>query len=280
MSRRLGVVVVVVLALVAVGLLLPFALKLRTESAVVTCRNNLREIALFAAHHAKPDPNVPPGRFVTQIPAGTVVLPGVPPEDRLSWYVSVLPGLNQRRQDAAPLLAAIDEKQPWPAERNQEAARTKLFAVLCPGNPPDVFPDRPAPTSYVGVAGLGADAATLSIPPGGPIPPRAGCFRYDAPTPFERVTDGLSQSLLIAERSGDVGPWLRGGPSTVRGFDDAPGAPRVLGVGGQFGGCHPTGANFAFADGSVKFFTEQADPKVLFGLATIAGKGHDPVPGD
>ena len=99
MSRRLGVVVVVVLALVVVGLLLPFALKLRTESAVVTCRNNLREVALFAAHHAKPDPTVPPGRFVNQIPAGTVVLPGFPPDDLLvvetlteavRWYQSTL----------------------------------------------------------------------------------------------------------------------------------------------------------------------------------------------
>src|SRR5439155_8270039 len=107
--------------------------------------------------------------------------------------------------------------------------------LLCPGNPPMIAAGQPAPTSYVGIAGLGADAATLPLPvlPGETVSPRAGAFRYDVPTPFDLFTDGRSQTLVMDERSADIGPWLRGGPSTVRPLDDAPGAAPLLGRGGQ-----------------------------------------------
>ena len=282
MSRRVILLgLVASLALVAVGVGVSFVPKMRAASNEVACANNLREVAQFAAHHAVPKPDAAPGRFLHEIPAGTIALPNTPPENRLSWVVRALPGLNQKRQSSGPLLAAIDTAQPWPAERNQRAARAKLVAVLCPGNPPDSDADSPAPTQYVGVAGLGADAAALVVPaPPAPAPPRAGCYRYDAPTPFDAITDGLSQTLLFGERSADLGPWLRGGPATVRGFDDAAGAAVLVGAGGQFGGNHPAGANFAFADGSVRLLTPRTDPKVLFALATVAGKDTDLAPGE
>lgn len=273
MARRIAVIVGGLLVFALVGLAIPYVMKMRARADVVTCRNNLRELAQFAAHFSGPNPKQP-RKDVDLIPPGTIFLPGVPPDERLSWVVSVLPVLDQKRHDAVKLLAVIDEKQPWPAAPNQQAARTKLATLLCPGNPPAVVADQPAPACYVGIGGLGADAAAAADPH------RAGCFRYDGPTPFDRIADGLSQTLLFGERSGDLGPWLRGGPSTVRGFDDAAGAPPVLGPGAQFGGNHPTGANWALADGSVRLFNPRVDPKLLFGLATIAGGEKDPLPGD
>jgi len=280
--RRWVVVVGLVglMAFVVVGLVLTFVPKLRREAAEAGCANNLREMTLFAAHHFKPQPNVPAGKLLNEIPAGTIVLPGVAPDDRLSWVVAALPGFDQKRQNLGPLLAAIDRTKPWAADANQQAAKMRVLALLCPGNPPDIAADAPAPTQYVGIAGLGADAATLALRPPAPAPPRAGCFRYDAPTPFAAIADGLSQTLLFGERSGDLGPWLRGGPATVRGLDDAAGAAPLIGAGGQFGGNHPLGGNFALADGGVRFFTARVDSRVLYGLATIAGKGTDPLPGE
>lgn len=274
MARRIAVIVVGLLFFALVGLVIPYVVKMRARADDVACRNNLREISLFAAHHVKPLPGVAPGRFVNEIPAGTIPLAGVPPEERLSWVVAALPGVDQKRQNTEQLLATIDRNSPWPAERNQQAARTRLVTFLCPGKPPEIAADKPAPTCYVGIGGLGKDAAATADPS------RAGCFRYDAPTPFDRITDGLSTTLLFGERSGDLGPWLRGGPSTVRGFDDAPGAPPVIGPGGQFGGNHPNGVNWALADGSFRLFNPRVDPKVLFGMATIAGGEKDPLPGD
>jgi len=265
--------------LVAAGFVLTYIPRFRRAAGDVTCAANLREIGLFAAHHV--DPKVgDPARLPTEIPAGTIALAGVAPDDRLSWFPRVLPGLDQKRQDAAPLLDGIKQLEPFSAAANQAAARTRLRAALCPADPPPHDPATAAPSSYVGIAGLGADAATLSLPGAPPAPPRAGCFRYDRPTPFTFIADGLSQTLLFGERSGDPGPWLRGGSATVRGLDDGAGAPPLIARGGQFGGTHAHGANWGFADGGVRFFTDRGDPRVLFALATIAGRETDPLPGD
>jgi hypothetical protein len=72
-----------------------------------------------------------------------------------------------------------------------------------------------------------------------------------------------------------VGPWLRGGHATVRGLSDAPDAPPLIGVGGQFGGYFPAGAHFALCDGSVRLFTPRTAPQVLLSYATIAGRESD-----
>jgi prepilin-type processing-associated H-X9-DG protein len=180
----------------------------------------------------------------------------------------------------AALLEKIDVTQRWDAEANLAAARTPLPVLLCPVNTPKVPQGSPALTCYVGVAGLGNDSATLTLLPDGPIPLRAGAFRYDTPTPFDRIADGLSQTLLMGETADAPGPWLRGGFSTVRGFDDAAGAKPMIGSGGQFGGYFPQGANFALCDGSVRTFSPRTTPTVLFRMATIAGGANDVAPVD
>jgi hypothetical protein len=271
MSRRVAVVIVVLIVLAAGGLILTYIQKARLVAHLTTSQNNLRQLALFAAHHANPDPKRDATKLPKEIPSATVVLPNVPPENRLSWFVYVLPGLDRRQQDIIPLLTQIDDTQPWAAERNQAAARTRLLVALCPLNTPDVPPDQPAVTCYVAVGGLGPDAAAIALPPVGRAPPRAGAWRYDAATPFHRIDDGLSQTLLMGETADSPGPWLRGGPSTTRGLNDAPDAKPLLGAGGQFGGYFPNGTNFALCDGSVRLFTPKTTPGVLLAMATIAG---------
>jgi hypothetical protein len=273
MSRRVAVVVGLLLVVAVVLLVIPQIQKARVNANVVASRNNLRELALFAAYHLKPDPQFDPAKLSKDVPPATVVLPGVVPTERLSWVVHVMPGLDQKRQDLAELYGRIDQTQPWAAERNQAAARTRLAVLLCPENTPQVPEGQPAVTCYAGVAGLGRDAATYRLVPGEPTPPRAGAFRYDAVTPFERIAsgDGLSQTLLFGETADAPGPWLRGGPGTTRGLDDAPGAKPLLGPGGQFGGYFPQAAHFALCDGSVRAFTPQTTPSVLLRMATIDG---------
>jgi prepilin-type processing-associated H-X9-DG protein len=176
------------------------------------------------------------------------------------------------------LLEEIDVTQPWSAARNQQAAQLRLNVLLCPENTPQTRPGEAAITCYVGIAGLGVDAATLGLPKGGPTPSRAGAFRYDAPTPFDRITDGLSQTLLFAETAAEPGSWLRGGPATTRGLDDAATAKPLIGFDGQFGGFFPSGANFALCDGSVRLFTPYTTSAVLHQMATIAGSERDAIP--
>jgi hypothetical protein len=273
MYRRLLLTGIVLAVLVVVSLVLTFLPKARLEANRLASQNNLRELALFAAHHHKPNPRPDPARkFLADIPAATIVLPDVPPENRLSWVVSVLPGLDQRKVNATDLLARIDQKQPWPAEANQRAARVRLAALLCPEGTPRVAEGEPGVTCYVGIGGVGLGAPALA-----PGAPKSGAFHYDSPTAFNRIEDGLSQTLLYGEARASVGPWLRGGPSTTRPFDDSSTVPLV---GGQFGGYFPTVAHFALCDGGVRSFTLQTDPRVLLNMATIAGKGYDALPGE
>jgi prepilin-type processing-associated H-X9-DG protein len=271
MSRRwVAAILIVLIALVATGFIITYLQKARMNAHLAASQNNLRQLALFAAHHANRDASQDPAKIPREIPSGTVVLAGQPTENRLSWFVSVLPGLDQRRQDVVGLLSQINDRSPWSDPRNQEAARTRLLVALCPLYTKLPPADQPAITCYVGIAGVGADAANLALPPiPERAPNRAGAFRYDAATPFDRIGDGLSQTLLLAETAHDLGPWLRGGPSTVRGVDDGKDARPLIGPGGQFGGYFSNGGNFALCDGSVRLITSRISPDVFLRLATI-----------
>ncbi|MFO0825350.1 MAG: DUF1559 domain-containing protein [Gemmataceae bacterium] len=282
MSPRIAVVLGLVLAFIVLGFAIVAVQRGRLNANLEASRNNLRQLALFAAHHTNPDEKpqfkVDLARLPQSVPAATVVLPGTPPENRLSWVVSILPAFDQRRNPSEKLLAEIKLDQQWNAEPNQQAARTRLPVLLCPENLPETPPGSPAITCYVGIAGVGSDAATLALAPGMPAPPRAGAFRYDEPTPFDCISDGVSETLLIGETANSPGPWLQGGPATTRGFDDAAGAKPLLGMNGQFGGFFPNATNFAMCDGSVRAFTPRTTPDVLLKLATIAGGKAEMVP--
>ena len=112
MSRRIVVVVVcLLLAFIVAGLLIPYLLKARLNANLLASQNNLRQLAFFAAHHANPDPTRDASKLPKQIPAATVLLPGVPPENRLSWVVHVLPGVDQKRHPTGQLLTRLDPAQ-------------------------------------------------------------------------------------------------------------------------------------------------------------------------
>ncbi len=277
MSRRIAVVGGLLLTFAVVGFLIVYLQKVRLNANIAASQNNLRQLALFAAHHANPDASSKPKfkvdvtKLPAEIPAATVFLVGVPADERLSWIATILPAFDQSKTPTDQLLAQLKFDQPWTAEPNQKVASARLGVLLCSENMPQVPPGSPAVTCYVGISGIGLDAATLALVPGAPTPPRAGAFRYDVPTPFDRITDGLSQTLLIGETANSPGPWLQGGPATTRGFDDATGAKPLLGMGGQFGGFFPHSTNFALCDGSVRTFSPRTSPEVLLKLATIAG---------
>jgi prepilin-type processing-associated H-X9-DG protein len=285
MSGRVGVAVLVLLGLFAAGVVIVWINRGRADQDRAYCQNNLRILAQAIEQQGL---NLPPGALAgvavpalnVRVPPGTVFNPSLPPERRLSWVVPALPYFDQKRQDTTSLFTRIDLAAEWDAEQNAGAARTRLSVLTCLANPPPTA-EGGAPTQYVGAGGVGPEAANLplSVEQWPPIaPPRAGSFRYDAPTPYASITDGLSHSVLFAEIATDLGPWIRGGPATVRTLETGSRPP--IGAGGQFGGNHPGGGNFAFADGSVRFLTDRTSPAVLEGLFTIAGGKNDPLPGE
>jgi hypothetical protein len=235
------------------------------------CANNLHEIACGLNNYADTHPaGESPGGARPQYPAGTIANAAFPPERRLSWFVEVLPYIEQDN-----LYQRIDRRAAWDDPANAAAVQTPLRVMQCPDWGREAAPSPPYLTAYLGVAGVGPGAADLAAGD-----PKAGVFGHDRRTPLAAIADGTSNTMLILESARDNGPWAQGGPATVRGLD--PAERPCLGSGRPFGGTHfaentlwgrgkSIGCNAALADGSVRFLTEKTAPEALEALATVAG---------
>ena len=168
--------------------------------------------------------------------------------------VAVLPYMEQDN-----LFAQFDVEKGYPG--NEPAARTQVKTFRCPEGKGAMTAD--AVTHYVALAGVGRDAASR---PGGAA--GNGFMGYDRRTSLAMIADGTSNTIALMETRAGVGPWARGGESTLRGFDpdDAP----PLGERRPFGG-HKGGALAAMADGSVRSIRSSIDPKAFAAAITIAG---------
>jgi hypothetical protein len=144
---------------------------------------------------------------------------------------------------------------------NLPAVETTIKIFLCPTTK-DGIP-RDAVTCYVAMSGIGLDAATR--PAGAP---GNGFIGYDRLTSVSMIKDGTANTIALMETRSGLGPWARGGTSTVRGFD--PADVPVFGDQRPFGG-HKDGFSAAMADGSVRFFRSSIDPSKLAAAITIDG---------
>jgi prepilin-type processing-associated H-X9-DG protein len=242
----------------ALGILAMVLLRTTAYSHRVVCTNNLRALGL--AVHLYREQNA--GTF----PPATVIAPGLAPQRRLSWFVSVLPYLDRKQPGSnawEPLLGQFDPSRPWDVPPNAAAVRTRVLSFLCPAGPLLDPGSTPGLTSYVGLAGVDPDAAALPR-----SDPRAGFFGYDRTLAQTDVTAGISQTMMVAETGQANGPWVAGGPPTVRGVD--PGETAYVGPGRPFGGLHPGGANVLRVDGSVEFVGDDVAPQRFRDAARIA----------
>src|SRR5262245_42310155 len=251
----------VVLAIIAVlvALLLPSVRRVREASPRMKCRNNLKQLMLAihiyeSAHGSESLPST--GNSLTSdslLPPGCIGS-GTTPEERLSWMVALLPYLEQE-----DLYRRLDLKKGYAG--NLPAIQTDINTFLCPGSKAA----KNALTNYVAMSGIGRDAA--SQPAGAP---GNGFMGYDRRSSLAAINekDGSSNTIALMETRFNLGPWARGGPSTLRGFDaaDLP----LFGDQRPFGG-HEGGFNVAMVDGSVRFLRATIDPQKLAAAITIDG---------
>jgi hypothetical protein len=232
---------------VGTGLLLP-AVQAAQESARRTqSMNNLKQIAL--ALHNFHDVY---GRF----PTGTHANEKLEPEQRLSWMADVLPFL-----EASNVFNQIDFKEPWDGDANRGPLQVEIQQLHNPGiAAPQTIPY--ATTHYVGIAGLGEDAPKLPV-----AHERAGAFGYDRTVRIQDIRDGTSNTMGVTESSKDFGAWGAGGKATIRALTAKPYINGPDGLGGPYKG----GMNVMMMDGSVRFVSENIDPKALEALSTING---------
>jgi hypothetical protein len=203
--------------------------------------------SLLSYLKAQTPPRFPEGR------AGGA--PMLEPQTRLSWIAEILPYLGHPDWRVEP---GFD----WNDSHNQPVTKRPLPEVVNPVFGPALSSGYPA-THYVGVAGVGQDAAQLPADD-----PRAGVFGYGRQTRQQDLLRGGSHTIAVLGVQGQqCGPWAQGGPATVRPLTQP---PYCNGPDG-FGSGQADGMVAGFADGSVRFLSKDIDPHVMEQLATVRG---------
>lgn len=229
---------------VLTALLLPAVQQARMAARRTQSANNLKQLLLAMHNYHQVHRN---------FPVGTVEDSAKEVDDRLSWIVSLLPFVEQ-----AALYEQIDQKSGWDSEANTDWTGFNLQTLTNPAETNGLE----GATHYVGMAGIGKNAANLKVDD-----PGAGIFGYNRQTRLRDILDGTSNTIAITEASDDFGPWAQGGRSTIRGLTEEPYINGPDGIGSPF----PGGMNAGFSDGSVRFISENIDPEVFKALITIRG---------
>jgi prepilin-type N-terminal cleavage/methylation domain-containing protein/prepilin-type processing-associated H-X9-DG protein len=313
--------VVIAIIAVLIGLLLPAVQKVREAAARSKCANNLKQIGL--ALHAYHDTN---NRFPPGYTDGNTNAASTPDNDvgpGWGWAAFLLPFVEQGN-----IYNQINFGQPVGTGVNAQVSQQQLAVHLCPSDAyQQIIPvysssfSSPialvAPGNYVGCngweecfsnAGGAGDGSGADGLAGGLGQSGNGLFYRNSRNTIASVTDGLSNTIFVGERSGDHSPstWtgaVAGGrcPAWMADPSSLPYAPPPgpaydnadFGEAFVFAHCNAThvpsadfpifdpdvfysmhagkGANFLFGDGSVRFLASSIDPYTYQYLATIAG---------
>ena len=175
------------------------------------------------------------------------------PQTRLSWIAGILPYLGHGDWH-------VESGYDWNNTLNQATVRRPLPEVVNPALGPAVSSDGYPATHYVGVAGVGKDAAELPADD-----PRAGMFGYGRQTRQQDFKRGGSNTIAILGVQDHCGPWAQGGLATVRPLTQE---PYVNGPDG-FGSGQADGMVAGMADGSVRFLSKDISPRVMEQLASV-----------
>lgn len=246
----------VILAIFAIliGLLLPAVRTVREPAARAKCQNNMKQVVLACHIYESAEGRLPPG----------CVGPETAPENRLSWMAALLPYLEKgdlhKRLD--PEKGYQENAQNF-SETSNPAVLARIGVFMCPTS--SEASTKNGLTNYVAMAGVGLDAASRPEGAAG-----NGFMGYDRRTTVKMIeaADGIANTIALMETRSELGPWARGGPSTLRGFD--PANFPLFGDDRLFAG-HNKAWHAAMVDGSVRSISASIDPKKLAAAITIAG---------
>jgi prepilin-type N-terminal cleavage/methylation domain-containing protein len=325
LPRRTGFTLIELLVVIAIfailmGLLLPAVQKVREAASRIKCTNNLKQIGLALHNHHDTMGWFPPG----YVDGNTN--PNSTPDNDVGpgwgWAAYLLPYIEQDN-----VYKQINFSQPVGIGVNAQISLLHLTIYACPSDSyQQAFPvydstfTNPIATvahaNYVGCngwiecfngAGGNPGSAGNDGLAGGAGQSGVGLFWRNSHTRIADVTDGLSNTIVVGERSGNHAPvtWtgaVAGGrcPAWMATQPPAPYAPPpgpaydnadfgealVLAHGNAthlpsadfpifdpdvFYSMHTHGANFQFGDGSVHFLSSGINPYTYQYLCTIAG---------
>lgn len=153
-----------------------------------------------------------------------------------SWRTLLLPYLEQEQ-----LYRQIDFSKPWYDPMNATAFESSVGIFQCHST------EQPKNhTSYLGVSGPDC------------------CFHASTPKLLTDITDGPSNTLIVVEVPHDrTVPWM-----SPQDADEA--SILDFAIGSKF--AHTGGFQATFADGSVRFISENLERSILRALLTTSGK--------
>ena len=293
-SRRaftlIELLVVIAIIAVLIGLLLPAVQKVREAASRSSCSNNLKQLGLSLVQYAGVNNNsFPPSHTTTPT--------------KHSWSAYCLPYIEQSN-----LFNMYSFSVNFDAAANHPAIQAELKMFVCPSTParksPNTSPGGVALTGPMGDNDYGAINQVFPdfyILNNIPMPANTtSVLQPDMPTPITSVTDGTSNSIMLAEVAGQPIHYILGvdqGANTadwgwadpgfafsVNGCDPTTGAiikqTATSGNPSCVMNCnndsemysfHRSGVNVVFADGSVHFLANTIDVHTIAALCTKSG---------
>jgi len=249
--------VVIAIIGILVGLLLPAVQAAREAARRCMCTNNLGQVGLAMHHYEFNREHLPPG-----VTNDTGPIQNQPIGNHISWAVHILPYIEQ-----GTIYRNIDQKLGAYATENEEARGVQIASFLCPSDSLEHgmkdLDNLSKESSYAGC--YHSVEAPIDVD-------NNGLLFLNSRMRYNQILDGSSNTILLGEKialQNDLG-WMSGTRATLRntGVFTQP-KPTRRGVFieeevnettvGGFGGYHTGGANFAFADGSVRFLSASID---------------------
>ena len=280
--------VVIAIIGVLIALLLPAVQQAREAARRMQCSNQLKQLGLALHNYHDTFLKLPPG-YVSN--------------NQISWQVQILPQLEQNALfDAISAVGAFNE--PWEdidemvSVGNPPLAKTIVDAYICPSDAGGELNQRLGGTdghyfgksNYVGVISAYHNPTNPTATNNAGGTDRQATFYVNSDTKFRDFTDGLSNTIIVAERAAKrTGPtgsiWVGyhndwGGDVSVRAFQIQMRMERMSNdtdyvINGNTvynpGSEHPGGAQFLRGDGSVVFLSETINLRTQAALGTIDG---------
>jgi prepilin-type N-terminal cleavage/methylation domain-containing protein/prepilin-type processing-associated H-X9-DG protein len=284
--------VVIAIIAVLISVLLPAVQAAREAARRAQCTNNLKQVAPAAHNYHDVHGTFPIGSPRMFEPLSLGIVYTIPPTsgpiyaEVQSVFVSMLAQLEQQ-----PLFDATNFSRSIYASMNSTVFATGIITLWCPSDPTiseaghlssgsfESFPRTVSYSSYAACTGMWFPEILMHYDNQGPLKQQInGSFNHVVSYPMAAFTDGTSQTFLFGERAhGLLSPgdqlWWHWWADAVTGdtlfWTLYPLNPhrRIPNISGEWSEAyvsaassfHPGGANFAFADGSVRFIKDSID---------------------